>query len=128
MNPTTVARASPERAVASRFRPCSTRREVSLHVVRLPGELTGSGTTCPTPAPRPGLSDLWRLAGDSPQMLPASDSVWFPGLLATRGWTEAQRGARADLVVHCLRTPDLHRSSWDGGSSKPHWSASLIFC
>jgi len=76
--------------------------EVSLQVVRLPGELTGSGTTCPTPAPRPGPCDLRRLAGDSPQVLPDLGSEWFPGPLATRRRRGVQRGARADLVVHCL--------------------------
>ena len=33
-----------------------------LRVVRLPGELTGSGTTCPTPAPRPAARLRLRLA------------------------------------------------------------------
>ncbi len=71
------------------------RRAVPLRVVRLPGELTDSGTTCPTPAPRPVRAGPGRLAGDSPQ------KSWFPGS-ATRcpgaDGGQTQRGARADPV------------------------------
>ena len=55
------------------FRPLSTSGRTPLLVVRLPGELTGSDTTGPTPPPRRRTLVHLRLGGDSPQV------GWFPG-------------------------------------------------
>src|SRR3954449_9571480 len=73
MAPTVVTIAAAAMTVTRLFRPLSTSGRSPLHVVRLPGELTGSGTTGPTPPPRPRTLVHRRLDGDSPQ------KGWFPG-------------------------------------------------
>src|SRR5215218_6550972 len=73
--PVNVMAAAAEAAmsVTTLFRPLSTSGRTPFVVVRLPGELTGSGTTGPTPPPRRDACVPRRLGGDSPQV------GWFPG-------------------------------------------------
>ena len=85
-----------DRAVMSRFRPFNTSGRSPLRVVRLPGELTGSGTTCPTPAPR--HTAVTALQGIHPRGV-------VPRLLTTKG-PRTRRGARADPVDPLLRAPE----------------------
>src|SRR3954451_4289367 len=71
-NPTAAAKRV-AMSVTRLFRPLSTSGRTPFVVVRLPGELTGSGTTGPTPPPRRDAFAPRRLGGDSPQV------GWFPG-------------------------------------------------
>src|SRR6478609_4151638 len=68
MAPTVATSADAAMTVMRLFRPLSTRGRSPLHVVRLPGELTGSGTTGPTSSPRRLFGNSLRLDDDSPQM------------------------------------------------------------
>ena len=78
----------------SRFRPLSTSGEVSLFPSsRLPGELTGSGSTCPTPAPQPLPAAL---QGIHPRLR------WFPGSVLTIPPTglDSARYPRESGLIH----------------------------
>ena len=69
--PTVAIMATPDSRVMSRFRPFSTSVALSLHVVRLPGELTDSGTTLPY---------LRICGGFTPVVVPwLAATGWFPG-------------------------------------------------
>src|SRR5687768_6726629 len=94
MKPMVAASANPERAVMSRFRPCVTSGRSPLVVVRLPGELTGSGTTCPTPAPHDPVVAAEPCEGYTPELR------WFPGSAAT--------GVAHGLSAVSARIPTIH--------------------
>src|SRR6478672_11794104 len=99
--PTTAARASPDSAAPNgramvRFRPFSTSGRSPLRVVRLPGELTGSGTTGPTPAPR------WhQVPPPCGRFTPDGLVPRLPGLRA---------GPRLDAVSAWIRSDPLART------------------
>src|SRR5215216_2425204 len=110
MAPTVATSEAAAMMVMRLFRPLSTSGRSPLRVVRLPGELTGSGTTGPTPSPR--RTAALRLDGDSPQM------GWFPGpSFATPSGHElmTRRDSRMDLgLVHGygrLRRHPNHRAA-----------------
>src|SRR4051794_9669775 len=95
-NPTAAAKRV-AMSVTRLFRPLSTSGRTPFVVVRLPGELTGSGTTGPTPPPRRDASVPRRLGGDSPQV------GWFPGSSSRprAATTMTRRDTRMDTgLVH----------------------------
>src|SRR3954468_4643273 len=87
MKPTTATRALPDTRVISRFRAFSTSRRSPCYVVRLPGELTDSGTTFALPPHRGGFTPVVVVRARPPVGSPA------PGP-ANR--SETQRGGRED--------------------------------
>ena len=85
-----------------RFRPLSTSGRSPLRVVRLPGELTGSGTTCPTPAPRAAICATPPCGRFTPE-------GWFPGSgvggpAATT--PDSARRPRGPGLVHLRTAPE----------------------
>src|SRR6478736_3219811 len=91
MKPTAAIMAQPDRMVTSRFRLFCTSGRSPLYVVRLPGELTDSGTTFALP--RSGLGTgaasvsgihPWQRTGPPPMVprLPAARRIEQPELSA----------------------------------------------
>src|SRR4051795_5097880 len=106
IRPTTATRANPDRTVMKRFRPFCTSGRSPLHVVRLPGELTGSGTTFALPLLHAARITCLALQGIHPR-LAASRSPLVPRLRAGEpAWT--QRGDRADPTDPLPRPPERH--------------------
>src|SRR3954447_16875310 len=103
MAPTVATSADAAMTVMRLFRPLSTSGRSPLHVVRLPGELTGSGTTGPTPSPRrSGPPPRWRFTPDGlvprlfvrdPERSRADDSARRPHEPRTGPWVRASEAS-----------------------------------
>src|SRR3954471_19682229 len=96
IRPTAAIRVAPDRAVMSRLRPFCTSGRSPLHVVRLPGELTDSGTTFALPP----------LLGDTAAPVPALRGIhprWdlVPRLPDRRTGPRLSAAAARIRVIHC---------------------------